>query len=59
MIGHRLIERMVDVLAAEPEKISKHNTPDTDLLLAAADFFRTFADHCHHGKGEDVLFRDL
>lgn len=23
------------------------------------DFFRTYADSCHHGKEEDVLFREL
>ena len=59
MIEHRLIERMVSILVAEQEKISKHNAPDTDLLLAAADFFRTYADRCHHGKEEDILFVEL
>ena len=59
MIEHRLIERMVDVLVAEEKRISEHNVPDTDLLLAAADFFRTYADRCHHGKEEDVLFVEL
>jgi len=59
MIEHRLIERMVDVLVAEQEKINRHNAPDTDLLLAAADFFRTYADRCHHGKEEDILFSEL
>jgi hemerythrin-like domain-containing protein len=59
MIEHRLIERMVDVLVAEQEKINRHNAPDTDLLLAAADFFRTYADRCHHGKEEDILFMEL
>ena len=59
MIEHRLIERMVDLLVAEQEKINKHNAPDTDLLLAAADFFRTYADRCHHGKEEDILFLEL
>jgi hemerythrin-like domain-containing protein len=23
------------------------------------DFLRTYADRCHHGKEEDILFRDL
>ena len=59
MIEHRLIERMVEVLVAEEERINKHNAPDMDLLLAAADFFRTYADRCHHGKEEDILFREL
>jgi hemerythrin-like domain-containing protein len=59
MIEHRLIERMVEVLVAEEERINKQYAPDTDLLLAAADFFRTYADRCHHGKEEDILFREL
>ena len=59
MIEHRLIERMVEVLVTEEQRISSHNTPDTDLLLAAADFFRTYADRCHHGKEEDILFVEL
>jgi hemerythrin-like domain-containing protein len=59
MVEHRLIERMVDLLVAEERKISKHNLPDTDFLLGAADFFRTYADRCHHGKEEDILFKEL
>jgi hemerythrin-like domain-containing protein len=59
MIEHKLIERMVDLLFEEEERINKHNIPDTDLLLAATDFFRTYADRCHHGKEEDILFQDL
>lgn len=59
MIEHRLIERMVDLLVAEEKRINKNNVPDTDFLLAAADFFRTYADRCHHGKEEDILFEEL
>jgi len=25
----------------------------------AVDFIRTYVDRCHHGKEEDILFRDL
>jgi hemerythrin-like domain-containing protein len=59
MVEHRLIERMVDLLDAEEKRIGKHNVPDADLLLAAADFFKTYADRCHHGKEEDILFEEL
>jgi hemerythrin-like domain-containing protein len=59
MIEHRIIERMVALLAAEEKRINEHNVPDTDFLLAAADFFRTYADRCHHGKEEDILFAEL
>jgi len=27
--------------------------------LTAVDFFRTYSDRTHHGKEEDILFRDL
>jgi len=27
--------------------------------LATVDFFRTYADSTHHGKEEDILYRDL
>jgi len=59
MIEHRLIERMVDLLFAEEERINQHNVPDTDFLLVASDFLRTYADRCHHGKEEDILFEEL
>ena len=30
-----------------------------ELIDSGVDFFRTYADRCHHGKEEDILFRDL
>jgi hemerythrin-like domain-containing protein len=30
-----------------------------ELIDSGIDFFRTYADQCHHGKEEDILFRDL
>lgn len=32
---------------------------DTRYVEAATDFIRTYADHCHHGKEEGILFREL
>jgi hemerythrin-like domain-containing protein len=59
MIEHRLIERMVKLMADEPLKMGKENDPAMGFLDEAVDFIRTYADRCHHGKEEDILFRDL
>ena len=59
MIEHRLIERMVKLMASELEKIIKENKIDLTFIDAAVDFIKTYADKCHHGKEEDILFRGL
>jgi len=59
MIEHRLIERMIALLEKEWERIAGGEAPRPDFLSAAADFFREYADRLHHGKEEDILFRDL
>jgi hemerythrin-like domain-containing protein len=59
MIEHRLIERMVGVLREEMRGIEKKKEVHSELIYSGVDFFRTYADRCHHGKEEDILFRDL
>jgi hemerythrin-like domain-containing protein len=59
MIEHRLIERMVGVLRGEMQSIERKNEVHAELIDSGVDFFRTYADRCHHGKEEDILFRDL
>lgn len=59
MIEHRLIERMISVLRSELGHISDAKNPNLVLVDAAVDFIRTYADRTHHGKEEDILFRDL
>ena len=59
MIEHRLIEKMVGALKKELIEVTGGKKPDTRFLYAAIDFFRTYADRTHHGKEEDILFRDL
>jgi len=59
MIEHRLIEKMVSRLAQEGKNIRQTGNVDIDFLDDAIDFIRTYADRCHHGKEEDILFRDL
>ena len=59
MIEHRLIERMIKFMDKEVSRIKQNNAPDTDLIDTAIDFIKTYADKLHHGKEEDILFRDL
>lgn len=59
MIEHRLIERMIHVLARHREQIEAGGEVRVNLLDSGLDFLRTYADRCHHGKEEDILFRSL
>ncbi len=59
MREHRLIERMVKIMADELAAMEKSGRADTRFIAAAVDFVRTYADRTHHGKEEDILFRDL
>jgi hemerythrin-like domain-containing protein len=59
MIEHRLIERMIRVVAARLEALGRSTADDLRLVDAAVDFIRMYADRCHHGKEEDILFREL
>ena len=59
MIEHRLIERMIAVIRKEIGRIESGGEIDPGFIDDAVDFIRTYADRCHHGKEEDILFRDL
>jgi len=59
MIEHRLIERMIDLLKREHSRLSKDNRVNARFIDHAVDFIRTYADRCHHGKEEDILFKQL
>jgi hemerythrin-like domain-containing protein len=59
MIEHRLIERMVKLLNAELHTMEETAQVDTDFLLVGVDFFQMYADRTHHGKEEDILFKQL
>jgi hemerythrin-like domain-containing protein len=41
------------------EQISAMNEPNIVHLAQIIDFIKTFADKCHHGKEEDLLFPKL
>ncbi|MBN1574777.1 MAG: hemerythrin domain-containing protein [Deltaproteobacteria bacterium] len=59
MHEHRLIERMIAIIGREKERITATNTLNAVLIDTVVDFIRIYADKTHHGKEEDILFRDL
>ncbi len=59
MREHRLIESAVNILAEQSRLISEQQKVDTHLIEVMVDFFRTYAARTHHGKEEDILFREL
>jgi len=59
MREHRLIEHMIGLMKSEVSKIAGDGKADAVFIETAVDFFRTYADRCHHGKEEDLLFAQL
>lgn len=56
MKEHRVIEKMVKLIAHMRIEFKKTNKPDAAFISAAIDFLKYYADKCHHGKEEDILF---
>lgn len=59
MIEHRLIERMISIIQAALARVEETQTIDPLFVDNAVDFIRVYADRTHHGKEEEILFRDL
>ena len=59
MIEHRLIERMLAVIKSVLGEIQSKHAIDPVFVDKAVDFIRVYADRTHHGKEEDILFREL
>jgi hemerythrin-like domain-containing protein len=59
MIEHRLIERMLSVIKDALAKIESKHKVDPVFVDISVDFIRVYADRTHHGKEEDILFREL
>jgi hemerythrin-like domain-containing protein len=59
MREHRLIERMVALMGREANRVEATQALDPAFIDLAAGFIKNYADRCHHGKEEDILFRDL
>ena len=59
MVEHRLIERMLALMGKALRSMKRKEAIDPVFVDAAVDFIRTYADRCHHGKEEGILFRGL
>ena len=53
---HEAILRMLDVTEALARQLASDQPAEPQQLDDLLEFFRTFADRCHHGKEEDLLF---
>ncbi len=56
MTEHRAIERVLDALVAFADEAGRREASDAKELGRFVEFIRQFADACHHGKEEGILF---
>jgi hemerythrin-like domain-containing protein len=59
MVEHRLIERLIRIMAAQLEIIQIEEKNDPVRVGKIVYFIQAYADRCHHGKEENILFREL
>ncbi len=59
IVEHRLIERMLEVMRSRVADMESIGSVDIGFIDAVVDFLRTYADRCHHGKEEQILFPEL
>jgi len=59
MYEHQLILRMIAQMRETAESLSQGAALDPHFVEVAVDFIRSYADRCHHGKEEQILFREL
>jgi hemerythrin-like domain-containing protein len=56
---HRAILRGLEILTSAAAAWKRNPLEGADDCRALVDFFKTFADRCHHSKEEKVLFPKL
>ena len=59
MQEHRLIERMISQMQKALAKMEEKNDVYSKFVDLTVDFIKVYADRCHHGKEEGILFRQL
>jgi hemerythrin-like domain-containing protein len=59
MQEHRIIEQALDALDRFGEGLTDSNAENRNTTGRFVEFFRTYADRHHHGKEEDLLFREM
>ncbi|MGQ9731429.1 MAG: hemerythrin domain-containing protein [Candidatus Zipacnadales bacterium] len=56
---HQIILMVLDAAEREVGRIQDSGTVNADTLEKIVDFFRNFADRCHHAKEETQLFAKM
>lgn len=56
---HKLIKRMIALLLRKCDEAEYPGFSGWEFFPEAVDFIRNYADKFHHGKEEDVLFKEL
>jgi len=56
---HEAILKMLDVTEEVARRLNAGEQFTPETLASLLQFFRLFADKCHHGKEEDLLFPQL
>ena len=59
MEEHTLILQALDALEQKLSQVERGAPADPAYFEKAVEFLRTFADKCHHGKEEHLLFKTL
>jgi hemerythrin-like domain-containing protein len=58
-IEHQAIKRMLKVMSGACSRLDAGRPVDPEHLDSIVEFIQVFADQCHHGKEEDLLFPAL
>jgi hemerythrin-like domain-containing protein len=53
---HLVIAKVVGAAPVLAERLEAGQSADLDTLRGVVEFMRTYADKCHHGKEEELLF---
>ncbi len=56
---HRVIAKVIGAVPVLADRLDAGQAVDVDLLHDIVDFMRVYADQCHHGKEEALLFPAL
>lgn len=59
MAEHRVIEKCIVLLTGILKILNQGKKPNKEYIKKIIDLMRTYADKCHHGKEEDILFEAL